>query len=555
MTFRIGYAAALIMLLSAPAAAQDVIVQADTTQVPLPEWIREALAEDPNAFDFERAWRSALLRARVQREQLEREGVETDSVPPQRASELGTAVSGVLQVPVFPILYANTDEAPYTATELDRRLFTAGEDTLTLTRFYREVSRGQFRVEGVVHDWTRVDSADTYYEGKRNGGPPYLGRLLKEVLDQADAQVNFRIYDRNGDGLVDVVAFVQPESGGECGNRNIWSMRWNYGSAIGQRGAVYRTRDGVSILDFVIQPALSCEGTPVDIGVFAHEFGHAVGLPDLYSTSRPSTNAGIGWWGLMGAGNWNRPDSPAHLEAWSKVELGWTPVVRIDRDTSDLVIRAVADSGSVVRIDIPGSAGEYFLLENRQRLGSDIHLRNPGLLIWHVDSLEIARRAFSNIIQNNPMRKGVDLEEADAGLLDEPDGRADPGDPFPGSANVREFGPNTRPSSDSNDGFPSGIRVANIRQVGSDIVVDITVDPPENLPPPPDPANWPMGWVRFVRPLLLDDVQWLESLGLAVLEISADNSSARVRFPPPFPTNLGAYNPRVRSVTLVEGGQ
>jgi M6 family metalloprotease-like protein len=552
---RIWSAIALLSLLSTPLAAQDVVVQADTSRVALPEWMQRELADDPNAFEFQRVWHSALLRAIVQRDRLESQGQETDSLSPQRAAELGTAVRGVLQVPVFPILYANTDSLPYSAEHLDRRLFTAGGDTLTLTRFYREVSRGLFRIEGVVHDWIRVDSVDTFYEGTDSGEPPYLGYLLKDVLDRADELVNFRIYDRNGDGFVDVVAFVQPQSGGECINGNVWSLRWDYGSAIGKKGEVYRTRDGVSILDFVIQPALECDGAPVEIGIFAHEFGHAVGLPDLYSTSDPATNAGIDWWGLMGSGNQNQPSSPAHLEAWSKVELGWVPVLRIERDTSDLVIRAVGDSGSIVRIDIPGSDGEYFLLENRQRLGSDIHLPSPGLLIWHVDSLEIARRAFHNIIQNNPRRKGVDLEEADAGLLDEPRGGADHGDPFPGSTNAREFGPNTRPNSDANDGFPSGIRVGNIRQVGSEIVVDISLHASPDAPPRPEapPAEGPVGRVRFARPLDLKDVRWLQSLGLSLLEISTDTSSVLVRFPPGFPTELQRYNQRVQRVTMQPG--
>lgn len=552
-SMKIGCVFLLLALIRTQAAAQDVNVQADRGGAELPGWMQRELAEDRNAFEFQRAWLSALLRVRAQRERLDDHGVEADSLSPQRARELGTAVSGVLQVPVLPILYANTEVEPYPVADLERRLFAAGGDTLTLTRFYREVSRGLFRVDGVVHDWIRVDSADAYYEGMDNGEPPYLGRLLKEVLDRADQDVNFRIYDRNSDGFVDVVAFVQPQSGGECGNANIWSMRWSYGPAIGDNTAVYRTNDGVSISDFVIQPALGCDGLPEEIGVFAHELGHAVGLPDLYSTSNPATNAGIGSWGLMGSGSWNQPSSPAHLEAWSKAEMGWIPLVRIQRDTSDVVIRAVADSGSVVRIDIPSSNGEYFLLENRQRLGSDIHLSSPGLLIWHVDSLEIARRAYGNTVQNNPWRKGVDLEEADGGTLDDPLGQADSGDPYPG-ATTSEFGPNTTPSSDSNDGLPSGIHVGNIRRHGSDIVVDIRLSAyPPGYTPPQSPPSAPEGTIalfRFTRPLHLRDVRWLEAVGFSVLDIIMDTSSVRVRYPSPFAGDPTRLNPRIRQVTI-----
>ena len=63
------------------------------------------------------------------------------------------------------------------------------------------------------------------------------------------------------------------------------------------------------------------------IGTFCHELGHVLGLPDLYDTSENSA-AGIGVWGLMGAGNWQRQTSPAYMSAWSRYRLGFThPII------------------------------------------------------------------------------------------------------------------------------------------------------------------------------------------------------------------------------------
>src|SRR5690606_41205846 len=43
----------------------------------------------------------------------------------------------------------------------------------------------------------------------------------------------------------------------------------------------------------------------VGIGVFCHEFGHNLGLPDLYDTDPGNgSSQGIGEWGLMGGGSW-----------------------------------------------------------------------------------------------------------------------------------------------------------------------------------------------------------------------------------------------------------
>jgi hypothetical protein len=72
-----------------------------------------------------------------------------------------------------------------------------------------------------------------------------------------------------------------------------------------------------------MQPEFNCDGASIiDIGVFAHEFGHAFGLPDLYDTNG-GFGKGVGRHALMGAGNWNRPANPTHMNAWSKIELGW----------------------------------------------------------------------------------------------------------------------------------------------------------------------------------------------------------------------------------------
>ena len=39
--------------------------------------------------------------------------------------------------------------------------------------------------------------------------------------------------------------------------------------------------------------------------------------------------AGLGHWCLMASGNWNSPDSPAHMSAWAKAQLGWVDVIDV----------------------------------------------------------------------------------------------------------------------------------------------------------------------------------------------------------------------------------
>ena len=468
--------------LAAQARGQDVLEIGRRHGAVPPRWMLEQLARDPNAFEFRRAWKGDLARVRANRARLRLQGITPSALEPRAAARHGVAIAGTYRMPVFTILFANTAAEPYPVADLQSRLF--GTSGLTLTGLYDEMSRGLFTLTGTVHGWVRVSRNDTYYEALNGLGTKELGELLTEVLDAVDATVDFSEYDRDRDGYVDLVAFVHPEEGGECGTSNIWSHRWIIEA---MTGAPYVTNDSVlvngvprpvRISDYVIQPAYSCGRTvPIEIGVFAHDFGHALGLPDLYATD--GSNSGIGHWGLMGSGNWNRPESPAHMSAWSKIELGWMPVLTVDRDTTGLEIEPAETTGAAVRIDVPTTSGEYFLLENRQRVGSDKHLHGTGLLIWHVDSVVIAQRSIPNTVQNNTSHKGLDLEEADGRAgLDSPGYDGGPGDVFPGSSGNTRFDWSTNPNSLAYNGSTSGIAISNIREVGQKISVDITFGTP-----------------------------------------------------------------------------
>ncbi len=302
----------------------------------LPKAYQRVRQRDPLAFQMRRAWIQKTRRLREARELAESEG------SPKAAASY--KVSGSFRIPVFTVTFANTAEPPYPVSDLQQELFGPSPDAYDLTEFYDEISYGNLSTTGTVYDWVALPEDDTYYEGGVNGLDPaqaHIGELIKSALDAYDPTVDFGQYDNDGpdgipnsgddDGYVDFVAFVHPEQGAECGgNDNIWSHRWVYRGWNISGGAPYQTDDpsanGGNILvdDYTIQPALSCAGPDVmiEIGVFCHEFGHTFGLPDLYDTNGGPFQ-GLGHWGLMSAGNWNEPTSPAHMSAWSKHELGW----------------------------------------------------------------------------------------------------------------------------------------------------------------------------------------------------------------------------------------
>ena len=263
------------------------------------------------------------------------------------------------------------------------------------------------------------------------------------------------LVDNDNNGYVDALNIVHAGAGAEEGNSSyIWSHSWQLGN--------YATEcNGVTINNYVIQPERTTMGTGgmVHIGVFAHEFGHALGVPDLYDTDYSSP--GVGNWCLMSGGSWGgnggSPWYPVHMSAWIKYQLGWISPISIDEPIVNYDIENVQENPIVFRMDGIDNTNEYYLFENRQKILYDQNLPHQGLLIWHVDESQNSNQ--------NDWNRLVDLEQADGFYnLNYNINSGDPGDPYPGSFNNNNFTFDTQPNSTFNNDNPSGVSVVNIEQ-------------------------------------------------------------------------------------------
>lgn len=466
-----------------PVGAQqvnDVEMRGRVNGVRPPAGYYQVLARDPRAYELQRAWIEVARRVRDRRQALSASGnysalnahfdaggAAGPSASVAHAS--GIAVTGTFRIPVLLGYFADSTHVLQPArADIDSVLFDATAPPYSVRTFYDEVTNGLVTVVGDVIGWFKVDSASTWYEGSNNGLRPstdHTGDFIKELLDDADPSVDFRNYDNDGDGFVDLIAVLHPLRGGECGTPHIWSHRWVYAA---WKGSAYTTNDaGTRVNDYIIQPAVggstACDSTQImPIGTFAHELGHGMAdFPDLYNTS--TGKPGVGFWDLMAAGNFNTPRSPAHPGAWTKDDAGWLAIDTISDGvgTGSRTLRPIITSDTALRLLVSGRS-EYFLLENRHRIGSDANLREQGLLIWHIDPDSVAARRPANRV-NARLPFGVALEQADgSGHLESGANAGDAGDPFPGSSAKTVFGPGTNPSSNLNDGSPSGIQVDSI---------------------------------------------------------------------------------------------
>ncbi len=494
--------AASAALAPSAAKAQDVLLRGRETGTPPPLEIVRILAQDPTAFEFQRAWRARAAAVRARRTEIAATlgGTYTAS----QLAQQGAAITGVMPVAVIPVLYS--DRSPvHELSEYQERLFGGGSGAVSVSELYSEMSGGVFTFSGEVLPWVTLSRPASDYEP--SGEDDRYGNVaafLHDALVVADDLVDFGQFDSDGpdgipnsgddDGVVDVAAFIYPSAAKFCyeGATGIWPHRWTYAAArywAGEPAAPFSTSDPsarggtIQVDDYIIQNGVECDGeTLMGTGTISHELGHALDLPDLYDTDLEdgTESEGIGHWGLMGAGGWNRQMSPAHMSAWSKDRLGWLSVTSITRPGTPVSLSPIQRSRTAVRVDVSGSR-EYFLLANRQPLGSDRHLVEPGVLIWHIDPDRISERQYWNQVNADADHKGVDLEEADGrDDLDHSNNRGDAGDPFPGSAGTTEFTSTTYPGSDAHRGdSPCTVGVRSIRMRGS--TASFVVNPAERL--------------------------------------------------------------------------
>ena len=449
-----------------------------------------------------------------------------------------TAVSGTLVVPAVFFAYANTDSALFMTdtAQYTTALFSSsppGGNPYTLRTFYEQMSNNALSMTGRVLGWVRLDSAEVTYTGVAGtcSGNPFVtsncngifsGNAIlrmqtgfRQALARVDNQVDFGQFDNDGpdgipnsgddDGYVDMIMFAHPTKDGACGgfpggdpaaNNHIWSHRYTLlTSYVTNDPAHAGNKSGFSMIHVADYFATSarggasaCDTTQImPIGTAAHEFGHTLGLPDLYDTDQ--ITEGIGQWGLMGSGNVTSARSPSRMEAWSLNELGWVTLQQLTSSgTYALDPAATSRTAAYIRPPGPNPRGESFLVENRQGgpagLADSAVIRRHcqtsfqpatcpgGLLIWHVDSSKIAASGFSGSNNVNAGSiHGLVLEEADglrqlwcaAGC-----NRGDAGDPYPGVSGNTAFVYRTNPVATMTDGSFAGLGIDQITQVVPD---------------------------------------------------------------------------------------
>ncbi len=227
------------------------------------------------------------------------------------------------------------------------------------------------------------------YYGKNNDANVH--DLVREACRKAyEAGVDFSLYDNDKDGMVDnIFLYYAGHNEAEGAHEStIWPHRHGLYTPL--------SLDGLLVQSYMCTSELrgSRGNAMAGIGTFCHEFGHVLGLPDLYDTNN-SQRYTVGFWDLMCSGSYNNEGkTPPVLSAFERFMLGWLVPEQLQEARScRLAPLEISNKAYLIAATehnmgtMTPSPNEYFLVENRQPIGWDTvpgALPGKGLLISHI---------------------------------------------------------------------------------------------------------------------------------------------------------------------------
>ena len=312
-----------------------------------------------------------------------------------------SAIRGVLRVLVIAAAFSDLNSSVSVA-QIRQDFFG------TVANYYREISYGAVTLQGDVYGWYRLPYPETTYGKDCTGiddadcsGADGSWQIARDAAALAEKEnVNFNNYD--------YFVFIHSGYGQESSGvkNDVWSVTY--------LGGVYVQTKIRTLMKFAILPELEAQGS-VPIGVYAHEYGHLLGLPDLYNTYTGRTI--MGPWSLMDKGLWNGVppgSSPSHMDAWSKIQLGWISgsslgVVNAGYDANFTLLPTEVSTNGTHAIEIPVSTNspptQYYLVEVRDRVGFDSALPTTGVLITYIDERAYTGRV--TVVNGHPDIPGL----------------------------------------------------------------------------------------------------------------------------------------------------
>ena len=341
-----------------------------------------------------------------------RRGVAARRSEARQASAAQAAAPAVKGQRHYLVILVEFSDLPFTTCEDPKSAFTAylnepgylvNGGTGSVRDYYFENSNGVFEPIFDVYGPVTLPQTQAYY-GKNDEvyTDTNVSQAIIDGCKLLDDEIDFSQYDSDGDGKVDMV-YMFYAGYGEADSYEEDSI-WPKKSTLSGHGKIL-VLDGVRINTFACSNEKNGAGENKDmmcgIGPACHEFGHVIGLPDMYDTDYFTNGyaGGLYYYTLMGLGEYsNESRTPPYLCFEERRFLGWvTDSDYLRFEETGVYSISPINTNMVYRTDTDMD-GEYFLYENRTKSGWDKYIPEEGLIVYHVD--KSSRKAGSFIAEN-----------------------------------------------------------------------------------------------------------------------------------------------------------
>ena len=332
--------------------------------------------------------------------------------------------------------------------------YTYNGATGSVRQFFSDQSDGQYTPDfDVVGPVTLKNNVAHYGKNDTYGDDVLPGDMVVEACSIANASygVDFTKYDNDSDGEVDFVYLIYAGKGEADGGaeNTIWPHNWDLASAYYYNNCTYaqsaRRFDGKYINNYACSGELNGQsGARTGIGTIAHEFGHVIGLPDLYDIDYGQNYEDYmtpGEWHIMDGGSYNNDGrTPPNYTIYDKYFLGWKTPTNPGNTAQTLTLQAAGTSGfqgyqiaSSNSLLTANNTNTVYYIENRQQSGWDKYLPGHGLVIWKI--------MYSQSVweDNGPNDKDGTIRYAVVSASGATTGIGTAADPFPGTKKVTRW--------------------------------------------------------------------------------------------------------------------
>ena len=290
--------------------------------------------------------------------------------------------------------YSDTKFQPTSPAEIEKMLNEEGYNNFgsngSARDYYIYNSNGKFKPTFDVSRVVSLPKTSAYYTGRNRY--EFFYEAIKYALDELDSEIDFSKYDYDNDGIVDNIYFFYAGYG--AADTDLYTVVWPHQSSLINRGWSY---DGKKIATYACSNELNGQMHWVNKdlyldgpGTFVHEFGHVLGMPDLYDPNYSNTSITPGNWDVMDDGSYNNEGyCPPNLSAYEKWVYNWIDYTIAEDGTHYDILPVTMEGGQAIRVPVIRPNGtpydtEYFILESRDKKNWDAYINDYGMLIWHI---------------------------------------------------------------------------------------------------------------------------------------------------------------------------